>query len=53
MFATSYCLMFNFHPKLQMTPITCLRSFEQVENKLKFVTISEKFYPYIDLDDLR
>ena len=27
MFATSYCLMFNFHPKLNMAPVTCLRSF--------------------------
>ena len=26
-FATSYWLMFNFHPKLNMTPITGLRSF--------------------------
>ena len=26
-FATSYCLMCNFHPKLKMMPITCLKSF--------------------------
>ena len=53
MFATSYCLMFDFHPMLQMTHITCLRRFGPVENELKFLTIPEKFYPYIDLDDLR
>ena len=29
LFATSYCLIFNFHPKLKMTPITCLRRFGQ------------------------
>ena len=31
MFATAYCLMFNFHPELNMTPITCLRIFGQTE----------------------
>ena len=30
MFATSYCLMFNFQPKLNMTPVTCLPSFGQI-----------------------
>ena len=53
MFATSYCLMFNFHSKLEMTPITCLRSFGQNEQELKFITVPEKFYPYINYDDLR
>ena len=53
MFAMSYCLMFNFHPKLEMTPITCLRSFGQNEQALKFMTVAEKFYPYINHDDLR
>ena len=38
MFAKSYCLMFNFHPKLEMTPITCLRSSCQNEQELKFIT---------------
>ena len=36
MFTTSYCLMFNFHPKLEITLITCLRSFGQNEQELKF-----------------
>ena len=27
--------MFNFHPKLKMTPIACLRSFGQNEEELK------------------
>ena len=53
MFATSYCLMFNFHPKLEMTPITCLRSFGQNEQELKFITVPEIFYSYINHDDLR
>ena len=35
MFAMSYSLIFNFHPKLKMTPITCLRSFGQNEQELK------------------
>ena len=42
-FATSYYLMFNFHPKLKMTPITCLRSFDQNQQDLKFITVPEKF----------
>ena len=25
MFSTSYCLMLNFHPKLEMTPVMCLK----------------------------
>ena len=53
MFATSYCLMFNFHPMLEMTPITCLESFGQDEQELKFITVPQKFYPYIIHDDLR
>ena len=53
MFATSYCLMFNFHPKLDMIPITCLRSFRQTKDELKCITIPEKFYPYINRNDLR
>ena len=48
MFATSYCLTFNFHPKLEMTPITCLRSFAQNEKELEFITIPQKFWPLID-----
>ena len=27
MFAISYCIMFNFHPLLHMTSVTCLRTF--------------------------
>ena len=50
MFATLYCLMFNFHPKLKMTPITCLRSFGQNEEELKNITIPEKFWPYTNKD---
>ena len=53
MFATSYCLMFNFHRKLEMTPITCLRSFGQNEQELKFITVPEKFHPNINRDELR
>ena len=53
MFATLYCLMFNFHPKLDMTPITCLRSFGQNKKEPKFITISIKFWSYINHDDLR
>ena len=53
LFATSYCLMFNFHPKLEITPITCLRSFCQNEQELKFITVLENFYPYINHGDLR
>lgn len=53
MFAISYCLIFNFHPKLDMTPITCLRSFGQNEKELKFITISQKFWSCINHDDLR
>ena len=53
MFMASYCLIFNFHPKLEMTPLTCFRSFRQNNLELKFITVPEKFYPYIDHDDLR
>ena len=52
MFATSYCLTFNFHPKLEMTLITCLRSFGKNEDELKFITIPHKPWPYTDHDDL-
>ena len=52
MFATSCCLIFNFHPKLKMTPITCLRSFGQSEEELKHISIPEKFWPYIKKGDL-
>ena len=51
MFATSYVL-FNFHPKLNMTPIICLRSFGQSENELKHITIPEKFCKHIDHNDI-
>ena len=53
MFATLYCLMLNFHPKLDITPITCLRSFGQNKKEPKFITISIKFWSYINHDDLR
>ena len=53
MFVTSYFLMFNFHPKIEMTPFTCLRSFGQNEKGLKFITLPEKSYPYINDDDIR
>ena len=53
MFVTSYFLMFNFHPNIEMTPFTCLRSFGQNEKGLKFITLPEKSYPYINDDDLR
>ena len=52
MFATFYCLMFNFHSELNMIPITCLRSLGQTEEEFKFITIPEKFYRSIDNDDL-
>ena len=45
--------MFNFHPKLKMRPITCLRSFGQNEDELKNITIPEKFWPYINKGDLK
>ena len=53
MFATSYCLMFSFHLKLEMTPVTRLRGFGQNENEFKHVTIPENFFSYIDRDDYR
>ena len=53
MFATSYCLMFNFHPKLKMTHVTRLRSFGQNEDEIKHVTIPEKNFFYIDCDRYR
>ena len=53
MFATSYCLMFNFHPSLEMTLITCLRSFRQSKQELKFIKAPEKFYSCIDYDELQ
>ena len=46
-FVTSYCLMFNFHPKLEMTPVMCLRSFGQNENELKHVSVLEFFFPVL------
>ena len=45
--------MFNFHPKLKLMPITCLRSFGQNEEELKNITIPEKFWPYINKGDLK
>ena len=51
--ATSYCIMFNFHPSLEMTPVLCSRSFGQNEEELKFVTIREDYFQYIDTDDYR
>ena len=51
MFATSFCLMFSFRPKLNVTPITCLRSFGQTEKEPKFVTIPKNFWQYIDKTD--
>ena len=46
-FVTSYCLMFNFHPKLEMTHVMCLRSFGQNENELKHVSVLEFFFPVL------
>ena len=51
MFATSFSLMFNFHPKLNITPITCLRSFGQTEEELKHISIPEEFWSYINKGD--
>ena len=45
--------MFNFHPKLKMTPITCLRSSGQNEEELKKITMPEKFWPYISKGHLK
>ena len=42
-FATSYCLMFSFHPKLNMTPVTCLRSFGQKEKELNSLQFVKNF----------
>ena len=42
MFVASCCLMFNFHPKLDMTPISCLKSLGQNEKELQFITIPQK-----------
>ena len=53
MFAIPYCLMFNFHPKLNMRPITCLRSLGQTEKELKFITIFGNFWQYINKTDYR
>ena len=44
--------MFNFHSKLNMLPVNCLHSSGQTEEELKFMKITEKFYRYIDNDDL-
>ena len=52
MFATFYVLMFNFHPKLNMTPNIYLRSFGQSENEVKHITISEKLCKCIDHNDI-
>ena len=53
MFPTSYCIMFNFHPLLEMTSVVCSRSFGQNEKKLKFVTIPEDYFQNIDTDDYK
>ena len=53
MFAKFYCIMFNFHPLLEMTPVVCSRSFGQSEKELKFVTVPDKYFQYIDRDDYR
>ena len=52
MFVTSYCLRFNLLPILEMTLITCLRSFGQKEEELKFINIPQNIWRYIDHDDL-
>ena len=52
MFATSYVLMFNFHPRFNMSPIISLRSFVQNEKELKHISIPENFHEYIDHRDL-
>ena len=53
MFETSYFLMFSFHPKLKMTPITYLRSYGQNKKELELITVPKIFYPYINHDNLR
>ena len=45
--------MFNFHALLEMTPVVCSRSFGESEKELKFVTILEDYFQYIDTDDYR
>ena len=52
-FATSYCIMFSFHPLLEMTPVVRSRSFGQNEKELKFVTIPEDYFQFIDTVDYR
>ena len=47
MFATSYCLIFNFYPKLEMTPVTCLRSFGQNEMTLNMSLSRKNFFPIL------
>ena len=44
--------MFNFHLKLEMTPITCLRSFGQNKKELKLFTVADQFFLYINHDAL-
>ena len=53
MFATSYCIMFNFHSLLEMTPAVCSRSFGQNEKELKFVIIPEDYFRYTDTDNYK
>ena len=36
-----------------MMPITCLRTFNQNEEELKYITIPEKFWTYINRGDLK
>ena len=48
MFAMSYCVMFNFHPKLKMTPITF-----RTDRSLNVLLFPKNFFPYINHDNLR
>ena len=45
--------MFDFHPLSEMTPLICSRSFGQTEKELKFVTVPENYFQYIDRDYYR
>ena len=53
MFATSYCIMFNFHPLLEMPLIVCSHSFGKIEKELVFVTVPDKYFQYIDRGDYK
>ena len=52
MFSISCVSMFNFHPKLSMSPIIFLRSFRQSENELEHISIPENFHGCIEHRDI-